>query len=181
MVIWLVMVMLNTVAPIHVGNFNSMDACEKAAQAAVQINPKASMRDPYLHAFRRMRPERRMRQEPPHRRESNETVSGRQQWIRGHRFQRRRASRHRRAGLVKVAGKLRVGNQPKISRCGLGTQPACMCCRRTCAPIAAIRWVSAVGTLNDLAALLTSRRLHRCLGGVTFGLAARVGPAVALA
>ena len=40
MVIWLVMVMLNTVAPIHVGNFNSLDACEKAAQAAVQINPK---------------------------------------------------------------------------------------------------------------------------------------------
>ena len=28
MLIWLVMVMLNTVAPIHVGNFNSMDVRE---------------------------------------------------------------------------------------------------------------------------------------------------------
>jgi hypothetical protein len=37
------------------------------------------------------------------------------------------------------------------------------------------------GALDGLAALLTSRRLHRCLGGVTFGLAARVGPAVVLA
>ena len=29
MVIWLAMVMLNTVAPIHVGNFNSMDAARR--------------------------------------------------------------------------------------------------------------------------------------------------------
>jgi hypothetical protein len=42
-------------------------------------------------------------------------------------------------------------------------------------------WYQPIGTLNDLAALLTSRRLHRCLGGVTFGLAARVGPAGVLA
>jgi hypothetical protein len=57
-----------------------------------------------------------------------------------------------------------------------------MCCRRTCAPVEAdTGGYEPDGALDGLAALLTSRRLHCCLGGATFGLAAHVGPAVVLA